>query len=49
MCNVYEEAYSKEKKITNKSNIGLTLRAFVEKTIQGVETHRRSGKEKFWT
>ena len=47
MCNVYGEAcFSKKKMFTNGLNMGLTLWAWTEKTVHGIETHWLSCKEK---
>ena len=46
MCSVYREACFSLKMFTQQLNMGLPLLALVEKTVNGVETHRLSGKEK---
>ena len=45
MCEVYREAYFFPKSFHKYFNMGLPLRAWVEKTVLRVETHRLPGKE----
>ena len=47
MCDVYREVYSSQKMFTNQPDIGLSLWASYEKTIDGVEIHWFTRKEKF--
>ena len=46
MWDVYEEASFSEKLFTNKLNMGLLLRVWVENTVNRLETYWLSGKEK---
>ena len=46
LYDVYGEAFCCQNIFTHKLNMGLSLWAWVEKTVHGVETHWISGKEK---
>ena len=46
MSDVYREACFLPKMFPNGLNIGSLLRARIEKTVYGIETHQLSGKEK---
>ena len=48
MCNVYTEECFNQKMFTNGQNMGLLQQAWVEKTVDGVETHWHFGKKNFF-
>ena len=47
MYNVYAEVCFNQEMFANWLNMGLPLQVRVKETVDGVETHRLSGKERF--